>query len=92
MLMTLTKEYEKKHMEIINEDNDRDQITNAYVVLALIQRVTPVEIINAVKMKLGKAVGPSTMNTMIVESGKIGVEVKEKLCQRGFYINERQVW
>ena len=34
-------------------------------------------------MKLGKAAGPSEVNTeMIVESGKIVVAVMVKLCQR----------
>ena len=58
-------------------------MTNTDVVLAPTQWFTHVEIINAVKMKLGKAVGPSEVNTgAIVASGKIGVEVMVKLCQR----------
>ena len=59
-------------------------MTNANVVLKLLQRVTCVEIIKAVKkMKLGRAAGSSEMNTeMIVASNKIGVEVMVKLYQR----------
>ena len=45
------------------------------------QRVT--RVFNSVKRKLGKATGPFEVNTeMIVASGKIGVDVMVKLCQR----------
>ena len=44
--------------KIMNEENDWNQMTNADVVLGPIQRVSRVEIIDAVKkMKLGKTVG-----------------------------------
>ena len=62
-------------------------MTNADVVLGLIQRVTKVKIVNAVKeMKLGKATGPSEMNIeMIVARDKTGAEVLVKLYQRVVY-------
>ena len=62
--------------KIMNKENDD-------VVLGPIQKITCVEIINAVKMKSGRAAAPSKRNTeMIVASSKIGVEVMVKLCQR----------
>ena len=56
-------------------------MTYADVVLVPTQKDTHVEIIYAAKkMKLGKSIGPSEVNTeMIVASGKIGVEVMVKL-------------
>ena len=42
----------------MNEENDLDQITNADVMLGPIQRIALVGMINAVKMKLEKAVDP----------------------------------
>ena len=77
--------------KIIYEKNDWDQMANAGVVLGLKQRVTCVEIINAVKkVKLGRVAGPSEVNTkMMVASGKIGVEVMVKLCQSVLDRNSR---
>ena len=70
--------------KIINEKHDLYQLTNADVVLGPTQRVTRVEIIIATKkMRLGKAAGPSEINTeMIVASSRIELEVMMKLCQR----------
>ena len=57
--------------KILNEENDRHQMTNADVVLRPVQRVTRVEIINAIKkMKLGKAVGLSEVNTESIVASK----------------------
>ena len=70
--------------KIMNKENDWDQTTDADVVLGPIRRVIRVEIISAVKkMKLEKAAAPSEVNTeMIASSGKIGVKVMVKSCQR----------
>ena len=55
----------------------KDQTTNADVVFGPVQRVTRLEMRNALKrMKLGKVVGPSEVNAeMIAASGKIGVRL-----------------
>ena len=49
-----------------------------------VEEVTYEEVIKAMnKMKLGKAAGPSEVNMdMIMASGKFGVGVLKKLCQR----------
>ena len=55
-------------MKKMNEENDWDQMTNADVVFGPIQRVTRVEIIDAVKkMKLGRVAGSSQVNTEMME-------------------------
>ena len=49
-----------------------------------IEGVTDEEVMEAMnKMKLGKAAGPSEVNMdMILASGKFGIGVIKKLCQR----------
>ena len=87
-----------EHMKkIMNKENDWDQMTYADVVSGPIQRITRLEMINALKkMKRGKAAGSFEMNTeMILTNGKSGVEVMMGLCQhvlmkKAFQMNERQ--
>ena len=56
-------------------------MTNADLMLGLIQKVALKEILR--KMKFGKAAGPSEINTkMIVARGKIGAEIMVKLRLR----------
>ena len=71
----------KEHMEtIMNVENEWDQMIEA----DMVERVTDEEVMETMnKMKLGKAAGPSEVNMdMIIASGKLGVRVIRKLCQR----------
>ena len=75
----------KDHMEkIMNVENEWDQMAEADMVEGPVQEVTYEEVIKAMnKMKFGKAAGPSEINMdMIMASGKFGVGVLKKLCQR----------
>ena len=75
----------KDHMEkIMNVENEGDQMAEADMVGGPVEEVTYEEVIKAInKMKLGKAAGPSEVNMdMIMASGKFGVGVLKKLCQR----------
>ena len=75
----------KDHMEkIMNVENEWDQMAEADMVEGPVEEVTYEEVIKAMnKMKLGKAAGPSEVNMgMIMASGKFGVGVLKKLCQR----------
>ena len=75
----------KDHMEkIINVENEWDQMAKADMVEGPVEEVTYEEVMEAMnKMKLGKAAGPSEVNMdMIMASGKFGVGVLKKLCQR----------
>ena len=75
----------KDHMEkIMNVENEWDQMAEADMVEGPVEEVTYKEVIKAMnKMKLGKAAGPSEVNMdMIMVSGKFGVGVLKKLCQR----------
>ena len=75
----------KELMEkIMNVENEWDQMVEADMVEGPVEGVTDEEVMEAMnKMKLGKAAGPSEVNKyMIITSGKFGVGVKKKLCQR----------
>ena len=75
----------KDHMEkIMNVENEWDQMAKADMVEGPVEEVTYEEVMEAMnKMKLGKAAGPFEVNMdMIMESGKFGVGVLKKLCQR----------
>ena len=75
----------KDHMEkIMNVENEWDQMAKADMVEGPVEEVTYEEVMEAMnKMKLGKAAGPSEVNMdMIMASGKFGVGVLKKLCQR----------
>ena len=75
----------KDHMEkIMNVENEWDQMAKADMIEGPVEEVIYEEVIEAMnKMKLGKAAGPSELNMdMIVASGKFGVGVLKKLCQR----------
>ena len=75
----------KEHMEkIMNVENKWDQMVEADMVKGPVEGVTGEEVMEAMnKMKLGKAAGPSEVNMdMIIASGKFGVGVIKKLCQR----------
>ena len=68
----------KEHMEkIINVENEWDQTVEADMVEGPVEEVTDEEVMEAmIKMKLGKAAGPSEVNMdMIIASGKFGVGV-----------------
>ena len=71
----------KDHTEkIMNVENEWDQMAKTDMVEGSVEEVTYEEMN---KMKLGKAAGPSEVNMdMIMASGKFGVEVLKKLCQR----------
>ena len=74
----------KKHMEkILNVKNELDQMAETDMVEGSVEGVTYEEVMKTInKMKLGKAVEPSKVNTdMIMGSGKFVVIIK-KLCQR----------
>ena len=78
----------KEHMEkIMNVENEWDQMVEADMVEGPVEGVTDEEVMEAMhKMKLGKAAGPSEVNMgMIMASGKFGVGVIKKLCQRVLY-------
>ena len=70
--------------EIMNEENKWDQIVKTDVVEGPVEKVTRVEIVEAMqKMISGKATRPSEVSVeMIVASGEIGVKVMMELCQR----------
>ena len=75
----------KEHMEkIMNEENVWDQVTDADMVEGPIERITPAEVLKAIKvMKTGRAAGLSEVNIeMINASGQVGVEVMTELCQK----------
>ena len=75
----------KEHMEkIMDVGNEWDQVVEADVVEGPVKVITDKEMMEAVnKMKVGKAAGPSEVNmNMIIASGKFGVGVMKKLCQR----------
>ena len=77
----------KKHMEkIMNVENEWDQMVKAHMVKRPVEGVTDEKVMEAMnKMKLGKAAGPSEVNMdMIIASGRFGVGVIKKLCQRVF--------
>ena len=70
--------------KIINVENEWDQMAKADMVKGPVEEVTYEEVMEAMnKVKLGKAAGPSEVNMdMIMASGKFGVGVLKKLCQR----------
>ena len=75
----------KDHMEkIMNVENEWDQMAKADTVEGPVEEVTYEEVMEAMnRMKMGKAPGPSEVNMdMIMTSGKFGVGVSKKLCQR----------
>ena len=75
----------KDHMEkIMNVENEWDQIAKADMAEGQVEEVSYVEMMEAMnKMKLGKAAGPFEVNMdMIMASGKFGVGVLKKLCQK----------
>ena len=75
----------KKHKKkIMNVENEWDQMVEADMVEGPVEEVTDKEVMEAMnKMKLGKAAGPSEVNMgMIIASGKFGVGVIKKLCER----------
>ena len=69
---------------IMNEENKWDQIVKTDVVEGPVEKVTRVEIVEAMqKMISGKATRPSEVSVeMIVASGEIGVKVMMDLGQR----------
>ena len=75
----------KEQMEkIMNMEIEWDQMVEADMVEGPVEGVTDEEVIEAMnKMKLGKAVGHSEVNVdKIRASGKFGVGIIKKLCQR----------
>ena len=75
----------KGHMEkIMNVENEWDQMAEADMVEGPVEGITDGEVMEAMnKIKLGKAAGPSEVNMdTITASGKFGVGVMKKLCQR----------
>ena len=74
----------KNHMEkILNVENEWDHMAKADTVVGPVEEVTYEEVMEAMnKMKLGKAAGPSEVNMDIMASGKFGVGVIKKLCQK----------
>ena len=68
----------------MNEESDRDQVTNADMVEGPVHRISHAEIINAIKaMKIGKAAGPSEVNVEITAtSGQVREEMMRELGQR----------
>ena len=70
--------------KIMNVENKWDQMAEADMVEGPVEEVTYEEVIKAMnKMKLGKAAAPSEVNMdMIMASGKFGVGILKKLCQR----------
>ena len=78
--------------KVINEGNNWDQMTNTDEMLGPIQSLTRLELMNAVKtMILGRRTpGLSEVNKeMRAASGKVGVEVMIRLCQR--ILNEKGI-
>ena len=76
----LWKDYIEKIMIV---ENEWDQMAKADMAEGPVEEAT-YEVMEAInKMKLGIAVGPSEVNMdMIMASGKFGVGVLNKLCQR----------
>ena len=75
----------KEHMEkIMNVENERDHMVEADMVEGPVEGVTDEEAMEAMnKMKLGKAAELLEVNMdMTIASGKLGVGVIKKLCQR----------
>ena len=72
--------------KIMNMENEWDQMVEADMAEGPVEGVTDEKVMKAMnKMKLGKAGGPSEVNMdMILASGKFGVGVIKKLCQRVF--------
>ena len=71
----------KEHNGItMNVENEWDQMVEADIV----KGITDEKVMEALnKVKLGKAAGPSKVNMdMIIASGKFGVGIMKKLCQR----------
>ena len=70
----------------MNVENEWDQMVEADMVDRPVEGVTEEEVMEAMnKMKLGKAAGLSEVNMdMIIASGKFGVGVIKKFCQRVF--------
>ena len=70
--------------KIMNVENERDQMVDADMVEEPVEGVTDEKVMEAMnKMKLGKAAGRSEVNmNMIIASGKFGVGVMKKRCQR----------
>ena len=70
--------------KIMNVENEWDQMVKADMVEGPVEEVIDEEVMEAMnKMKLRKAYGPSEVNiNMIIASGKFGVGVMKKLCQR----------
>ena len=86
MLCTVDQEWKEHMKKIMNVENECDHMVEADMVEGLVEGVTDEEVMEAMNMlKLGKAAGPSEVNMdMIIASGKFGVEVIKKLCQRVF--------
>ena len=75
----------KTHMsKIMNEENELDQIADAYTVEGPIERVMREEIMEAFKyLKIGKASGQTEVNAeIILASGDVGIRVLMELCHR----------
>ena len=70
--------------KIMNVENEWNQMVEADMVEEPVEGVTDEEVMEARnKMKLRKAAVPSEVNMdMIIASGKFGVGVIKKLCQR----------
>ena len=70
--------------KIINVENEWDQMVEVDIIEGPVEGVSDKDVMEAMnKMKLGKAAGPSEINVdMIITSGKFGVRVIKKLCQR----------
>ena len=74
---------EGTHGKDLEVENELGQMAEADMVEGPVEGVTYKEVMKAMnKMKLGKAAGPSKVNTdLIISSGKFVVIIK-KLCQR----------
>ena len=75
----------KHHMEeIMNVENVWDERTEVEVVEGPIEKVTCEEVVESMNVTAsGKAPGPSEVSIeMIRASGKVGIDVMMKLCQR----------
>ena len=85
LLKKIGQKFERNTMEkIMIEENEWDHMVEIDVVEGPAEKVACNEIVEAMQsMKSGKATGPSKASVeMIVASGKIGVKVMMKLCQR----------
>ena len=75
----------KEHMEkIMNVESEWDRMVEADMVEEPVEEVTDEEVTEAMnKTRLGKAAKPSEVHMdMIIASGKFGIGVIKKLCQR----------